>query len=308
MNYSFVAPGTHIIKNIDTRLYLDVGNMLQLGIIDHHHLASQKSATHLVYAHPELIPPEINEIVLHSSPDLDCIAASYLAIRYLEKKEFPLYSKELVEFVDKSDFGKPIENIINLASLFTIIKSRCQDDTEMVHKGHQLIDDLASYGFDSSSIPEKYLSLKNIIDEDYKLYKDQLDSFSPTSYNLPLKSNHTQYQKTKCLIMNQPQARLFKDWARVDGYDMLIVQWPKNRTVISVKADGIVNLLGVGDRLNSAEKQKRKDLNISIDEPNRPGYDMPDPWYDGRAHGYTIIDTPRVGTCLEFDEILYSLN
>ena len=307
MHYTFIAPGTTIENNTDNRLYLDVGNSLQFGIIDHHHLRSRQSATHLVYNHPELISPETDEIVLHNSPDLDCIAASYLTVQYLEKKAFPSYSKELVAFLDKSDFGKPIKNIINLASLFTIIKSTCQDDAEIVHKGHKLINDLANYGFYSGNIPKKYLSLKDMIDEDYNLYKDQFDNFSTTSYNLPLKSDHTQYQKTKCLIMDQPQARLFKDWARADGYDMLIVQWPKKRTVISVRADGVVNLLGVGDRLNSAEKRKRKELSISIDEPNRPGYDMPDPWYDGRAHDYTIIDSPRIGTCLEFEEILYSL-
>lgn len=307
MHYSFITPGTTIENSTDSKLYLDVGNSLQLGIIDHHHLRTQQSATHLVYDHPEHIPPEIDEIVLHNSPDLDCIAASYLAVHYLEKKVFPPYSKELVEFLDKSDFGKPIENIINLASLFTIIKSTCQDNIEIVDKGQQLIDDLASYRFDSGNIPEKYLPLKDIIEEDYKLYKDQFDCFTTTNYNLPLKLDHTQYQKTKCLIMDQPQARLFKDWARSDGYEMLIVQWPKKRTVISVKADGLVNLLGMGDRLNKAEKQKSKELNISIDEPNRPGYDMRDPWYDGRAHDYTIIDTPRAGTCLEFEEILYIL-
>lgn len=307
MNYSFIAPGTSIENSTDGKLYLDVGNSLKPGIIDHHHLRSQQSATHLVYDHPEHIPQETNEIVLHNSPDLDCIAASYLTVQFLEKKAFPTYSNALVKFLDKSDFGKPIENIINLASLFTIIKSTCHDETEMVHKGHQLINDLASYGFDSGHIPEKYLSLKDSIEEDYKLYKDQFDRFTTTSYNLPLRSDPTHYQKTKCLIMDQPQAKLFKDWARADGYDMLIVQWPEKRTVISVKADGIVNLLGIGDRLNSAEKQKRKELNISIDEPNRPGYDMTDPWYDGRAHDYTIIDTPRSGTCLEFEEILYSL-
>ena len=255
MHYSFIAPGTHNENNTDSKLYLDVGNSLQLGIIDHHHLKSQQSATHLVYAHPEFIPLETDEIVLHDSPDLDCVAASYLAVQYLDKKAFPSYSNELVEFLDKSDFGKPIKNIINLASLFTIIKSTCQDDTEIVYKGHQLINDLANYGFDSGKIPEQYFSLKDLIEEDYKLYKDQFDSFTTTSYNLPLKLDHTQYQKTKCLIIDQPQARLFKDWARADGYDMLIVQWLKKRIVVSVKADGLVNLIGLGDKLNSAEIQ-----------------------------------------------------
>jgi hypothetical protein len=35
----------------------------------------------------------------------------------------------------------------------------------------------------------------------------------------------------------------------------------------------------------------------------RPGYDNADPWYDGRAHSYTIVDSPRAGTVLTADEI-----
>ncbi|MBT5491004.1 hypothetical protein HOK00_01475 [bacterium] len=66
----------------------------------------------------------------------------------------------------------------------------------------------------------------------------------------------------------------------------------------------MINLIENGDRLNKAEKIKRDRLNILIDEPNRPGYDIPDPWYDGRAHDYTIIDSPRIGTILNFNEIL----
>jgi hypothetical protein len=35
----------------------------------------------------------------------------------------------------------------------------------------------------------------------------------------------------------------------------------------------------------------------------RPGYGNADPWYDGRAQGYTIVDAPRSGTMLTADEI-----
>jgi hypothetical protein len=39
---------------------------------------------------------------------------------------------------------------------------------------------------------------------------------------------------------------------------------------------------------------------------NRPGYDSPDPWYDGRSplHQYTIIDSPRDGTVIGMEDIL----
>ena len=38
-------------------------------------------------------------------------------------------------------------------------------------------------------------------------------------------------------------------------------------------------------------------------KPSRVGYANSDPWYDGRAHGDTIVDSPRSGTLLTAEEI-----
>lgn len=38
-------------------------------------------------------------------------------------------------------------------------------------------------------------------------------------------------------------------------------------------------------------------------KPPRAGYPNSDPWYDGRAHHYTIVDSPREGTLLSAEEI-----
>lgn len=38
--------------------------------------------------------------------------------------------------------------------------------------------------------------------------------------------------------------------------------------------------------------------------PPRPGFENNDPWYDGRGHGYTIVDTPESGSVLERDGVL----
>ena len=35
----------------------------------------------------------------------------------------------------------------------------------------------------------------------------------------------------------------------------------------------------------------------------RSGFANADPWYDGRTHGYTLVDAPRSGTLLTGDEI-----
>ena len=46
-----------------------------------------------------------------------------------------------------------------------------------------------------------------------------------------------------------------------------------------------------------------KDRQENISYTNRPGYESPDPWYDGRGHNYEIIDGPMSGSVLTVEEI-----
>ena len=119
----------------------------------------------------------------------------------------------------------------------------------------------------------------------------------------------------------------FKDWARTDstrapdknGFVALSVfhsaeQGVNARCIISVRPDSNLNLRGLGALLEKAESEKRKNHFHGIDDrvtdlvsgkPKTPrtGYSNSDPWYDGRGHGFTIIDTPRDGTFLSPEEI-----
>lgn len=300
MNYLFVLAGLKVDTPQENTLYLDVGNNLTLGIIDHHHLIDgQKSATRLVYENPSFIPNELETIVLHSSPDLDCIASSYLAAYYFINKRFPSFTKELCDFVDKSDFGLELNGIINLSSIFSIIKNNSNNDEEIVQNGYKLIDNFLSL--------EKYQDESQEILEDMNLFNADLQV--STSKLFHIKNRFTnQIEQTKGLILEQPKSKLFKFWARDFGYDLLIVKWSKKRTVISLKGDSFLTLEEIAKRLNSDEKAKRIEQNIFLDEPDRDGYDMPDPWYDGRGHNYTIIDTPKMGTVLDLEEIVEIIN
>ncbi len=81
------------------RLFLDVGNDLRPGVIDHHQLTAYSgSTTGLVLSHPELIDAAVVltrrrddpfTLVLHEHPDLDCVASAYLACAYLATGSFP---------------------------------------------------------------------------------------------------------------------------------------------------------------------------------------------------------------------------
>ena len=72
--------------------------------------------------------------------------------------------------------------------------------------------------------------------------------------------------------------------------------------------DSGASLRGLAALLEQAESECRKRVYGEDDrvtdpatgsrKPPRAGYDNADPWYDGRADGFTIVDSPRSGTLL----------
>jgi hypothetical protein len=118
----------------------------------------------------------------------------------------------------------------------------------------------------------------------------------------------------------------FRDWARTDaahgpngrGFVALSIflqegQRQVRRCILSVTPDSGASLRGLGPLLDEAETTRRKQVYGMDDritdpatgaaKPPRPGYSNADPWYDGRAHGHTLVDGPRSGTLLTADEI-----
>lgn len=110
----------------------------------------------------------------------------------------------------------------------------------------------------------------------------------------------------------------FKDWARSEGFLAMSVYHRDAgkevpRAILSVDPRAEAILEGLGEVLERAEVVKRLkehtrdarlfDTTTGERLPDRPGYTNPDPWYDGRDHGYTIVDSPRGGTVLTAAEI-----
>jgi serine/threonine protein kinase len=118
----------------------------------------------------------------------------------------------------------------------------------------------------------------------------------------------------------------FKDWARSDrerspggvgfpGLSVFVSESSRNprRCILSVTPDSGASLCGLATLLDEAESERRRlvygeddrviDAVTGSRKPPRAGYLNADPWYDGRAHSFTIVDSPRSGTLLAAEAI-----
>jgi hypothetical protein len=118
VRFAFVRPGTVAPAHSPGTLYLDVGNDLRPGVLDHHQgagAAASTSATGLVPRFPELVRAALDgatdgvvTIVTHEQPDLDCVASAYLARELLVNGAPPPGTDALADYTDRVDAGEPM--------------------------------------------------------------------------------------------------------------------------------------------------------------------------------------------------------
>jgi|GEM_PF-6382257 len=116
VRFAFVKPGTVAPAHAPGTVYLDVGNDLRAGVLDHHQGASAAaSATSLVPQFPELVRAALDgatdgvvTIVTHEQPDLDCVASAYLARELLVNGAPPPGTDALADYTDRVDAGEPM--------------------------------------------------------------------------------------------------------------------------------------------------------------------------------------------------------
>ena len=253
------------------------------------------------------------------------------------------FLKRLAKYVSDIDQGKiyDVEKIQNSLygifmahQSFTLIKHNQQvssgsDDEETVHykllmSGMRVIDCAAfimsideSTRFENvfSNYPQWFSLERSEIEKDRGLY--EADFCHPKSCIITAKicfKPKNEKKEVLGLWLHNPKSIFFKFWARSNymtsagnPLSFLVVDWSKpgnNRYVISVDPESGSNLMGIGEVLEDREKKKRKIMNKQRPvHPIRHPADNSDPWYFGQGHGYTIIDSPRMGTILSVDEI-----
>lgn len=366
--FDFVGYGTSV--NVDeipkNCLYLDVGNNVGNGIIDHHHFVSSVgSATSLLYKNPELVLRSIDrsvlesepfKIIMHEYPDFDCAGSTYLACQLLTKGKLAEEANALSVYADMVDSGKLGITQDNPFSLYSALISlqkatgeynwRNKQDCwrEYIRRSLTVIDyvlteshvsELPIIEIDAFNCPGQFRKVdRQVVLDDCERYQKIIydPRYNPRKLKLKLPSNFGGLKETDTLIVRDVQnpedpncCMFFKDWARTDksvgggsGYSAMSVFMREThktvrRCIISVKPDICINLKGLTDLLEREETAERIRLYGFDDRVTdkksglllnpRPGYLNADPWYDGRGHGYTIIDAPRSGTLLTAEQI-----
>jgi NAD+ kinase len=346
-------------------LFLDVGNALGPGVIDHHHLITAVGSTaSLVLGRPHLIaaavrpdrPPDAPfTVVLHEQPDLDCVASCFLARAYLADGAFPPEAPLLARYLDRLDQGHSVfspANPFTLGAAYRQLSARLTQRRfgnkqtrwqEAVLGGLQLIDFvLARVGdqpidaVDAFACPEVMKEEDRLaVESDRGRYEQKMTDPRTRARKawLSLPGQFGGRGQAPALLVRDVQSPFdpdrcvfFRDWARTDtrrcpqdrGFVALSVFQSEGpgcvrRCILSVRPESELCLRGLGERLDQAEAEARRrlfGLDDRVIDPvslhplrPRPGYTNADPWYDGRAHAYTIVDAPRHGTCLTADEI-----
>ncbi|MDP2983959.1 MAG: hypothetical protein Q8O92_11610 [Candidatus Latescibacter sp.] len=370
---SFTTMGA-TVKPEPGKLFLDTGNNLCPGIIDHHQLSHETCTALLALQRKELYTewlaglPEV-EVVLHLQPDIDCIAALYIVDAMLNGKNIGEENLEkLARYALEMDMGRTERPDLERPSLYNLLTARLQiimdefacpeekipevlkqvqDDTchaelvsasdarcremntRMAREGLEVVSrflnllerrEIKEFRLNGDAGDEAlFIAERKYLQDDYQRYCSDLGDFNRVTIvqpRIPLLGLNTSEVK-KALIYRDPSASLFKLWARHDifhagsaeGFTVLLVIWnggPRKdkRYIMSTDPQGKYCLRFLGDVLNSHEARKREILGKGQEGPNRPGYKLPDPWYDGRAHNYTIVDTPHDGTVLDEEEVI----
>ena len=334
----FVKHGTTPTKVASNEIYLDVGGAFMSGVIDHHHdmgetffpstsrmictlLLSTQCSSHwpTSIATAERIRnfSESDETVIiktHFNPDLDAVVSCYILKRYLSTGADLALLNGLVEVVDRVDQGDYDENplINDLWYLFFWYFSNILRTDDIVRDFFNLID-LHILNADHLTPLEAHPEYKPL-HQYFSSVEDRYEiSFSITGLTVPFfNAEKSQYEPREVIFLS------LDDVLRRDFQAVKILFRKKSKAIwvvydpsacdglgrLTLSVDGSLKngLLGYGWVLEFLEKslrKKMKDPRYPVRKGSvRAGYRNSDPWYDGRGHAYTIVDSPNSGTIL----------
>lgn len=179
-------------------------------------------------------------------------------------------------------------------------------------------------GVDRWRTKSEWLEFAHLVDADYEKYASQRASAEVTEVRLPSKDGCEELAVPTLILRSQPTSVLTKYWVRSEGVCYFICPYQPSdgregyfrRVIISLDPLWVCpvtgrkpTLEGLGYSLEQREAEIRlldNGMDYRSGEPRfGDGYsDNDDPWYDGRAFDYTIVDSPRCGTELSLSEVV----
>jgi hypothetical protein len=180
-------------------------------------------------------------------------------------------------------------------------------------------------GVDSWRSDARFASFAALLDQDLELFREDFrQGRTLDSVRLPAADGGEAIPVRTFIAAAPPRSVLCKYWVRGAGLPFFICplglgaeqgsagRAARRRMVLSLDPtfsdDGRKpNLRGLGFRLERLESAERRASGTER-RRGRPrfggGYcDNHDPWYDGRGHEWTIVDSPLIGTALSYDKI-----
>jgi hypothetical protein len=282
-------------------------------------------------------------ITTHQVPDFDGVVSALLVQEIVQHGMLPDWAESLAGFAAAVDQGRwtfsaDEPNRCNSVALaFYAIDKEVLDrhvtDEERMKLGMELVRSEVKHleakkdrlkvkdwygkqcgGWTSAS--EDARKIAAALPDDVRVFEKEKASglFEERTVKLPVIGTSTRKtMEVKALIAKKmSKSRLLKYWVRGSGFPMLIcpINPDNSRVIVSLdpnyRDEGRrPSLEELGYALELLECKVRKETNTET-RSGMPRFEYAindDPWYDGRGHEFGIVDSPRKGTKIPYEEI-----
>ncbi|MDR2568813.1 MAG: hypothetical protein LBD23_00765 [Oscillospiraceae bacterium] len=241
--YEFYDKGTSIKKVPEGHIWLDIGNALAPGIIDHHSSTGYSSTVDALQKNLHLLDDLKNRetvvINTHKFPDTDALFSMWLVQYYLKdsRYELPRNIAAIVEYVSNIDSGhvKLMDDTITLYKILGFQATEYHNEAAIkkcldIIKEAIDLNDRVGFSFMNGNILEHMDGCDEItalIENDRHRYEiDKNTICRKVQVTLPLSGNYTTAatEEVDAIIWTtQPTSKFNRLWARSDGYVLTIV-------------------------------------------------------------------------------------
>ena len=186
-------------------------------------------------------------------------------------------------------------------------------------------------GADAWRQEPSFVPTAEILEADRRVFSEDREGALDERMELPAADGGRQLTGVPALVLRRPsRSKLNKYWARAEGFAYFVCPYERAgdtkrepvggqdrfaRVILSLDptwtdpATGRrPTLAGLGYQLEKAETRWRRDNEGGDHRGRVPRWtdgscDNADPWYDGRGHDHTIVDSPSSGTFLPYEQI-----